>query len=94
MEHLVEDKIGSLRSMNLAAIRSLSDSSEEVQVDGRPASLHVYHEHDLDGGHRIIVQGIRQSLTRITALVIPRGFLLNGADKIRPLRDHELFAYT
>ena len=94
MESLVEEKVSSLVSMKLPAIRSLRNSTEDVQFEKWSATLNVYHELDFDEGHRVIVQGVRQGIARLTALVIQRGFVLTNIDKIRRLRDHELFGYT
>ena len=94
MEQLVERKIDKLAAMQLSAIRSLKNASEDVQFETWSATLNVSHEFEFDKEHRVIVQGVRQGMTRLTALVIQRGFLLDQAGKIRRLRDHELFGYT
>ena len=94
MVSLIEQRLALLISLDPAAIRSISDSSDDVVFDGLPAKLHVYHERIEGNHHRVIVQAFRPSASGISALVIPHGFLLGGGDHIRDLRDNETYDYT
>jgi hypothetical protein len=99
MQLVVEQRLTTLRSMSLDSIRGLPvdqefpESSRDLEIDGLPAKIHVYHEREGEV-HRIVVQGIRPSATGISALVIAKGFVFDNSESIRDLRDDELYDYT
>jgi hypothetical protein len=94
MKNLIDQRITILRMMDRDALLSLSDSSDDIEIDGLPGKLNVFRESDEQSQTRIIVQGIRPSATGISALVIARGFLANSGGYARELRDDELYEYT
>ena len=99
MQQLIDRRLASVRAIVESSLQSLPlapefpVSTEDVEVDGLPAKLHVYHSDD-GGVHKIIVQGYRPSASGISALVMAEGFLLTGAGIIRELRPDELYDYT
>ena len=94
MMQLIDRRIAVLRVMDRAALLLLTDSSDDIEIDGLPAKLNVFRDTSEDGQSRIVVQGYRPSATGISALVIARGFLANSGGYVRELRDDELYEYT
>ena len=99
MQEMIEQRLAAVRAMVERSLQLLPVapefpvSTEDVEVDGLPAKIHVYHSSD-GGFHQIVVQGYRPSATGITALVMAEGFQWDSAGVIREMRPDELYDYT
>ena len=69
-------------------------AATKIEINDRPARINLFNEADDSGARRIIVQGIQESPTGISAHVVPRGFELLKDDSMRVLRDDELYEFT
>ena len=94
MRNAVASRVERLRQLDLAAIKQLPQQLTEAVPSLRKLSVTQYHDVTNEGGHRVVVQAVRERWLGLFTAIEVDGFVVDSGGIKRALREPEKWPYT